>query len=265
MLSPHTNSKTGQAGLASVEAVLVFTFIYLVFIVVIFQSVKLSYVSMDGLIAARNAAWKQETYFAADDSGNSFVNMGAIIEQEVFGDSPPFLDGTVRSVHALNAIAFSGSENGAMQESILKPVRTGLDGNKTDSNQQDTDTAKGKINLNKMTKILEDFDFKGVKGTSLATDVKLLGVYAGNNETNFPSLAMLKGGLIEVIASLGGLDKRAHYTDFQGGWNLPTDEERQKKLTTEYRDGFVYRQGYDRKLSKVVGKEHLFSRSIPGS
>ena len=261
MRSLHINSRARQAGLASVEAVLVFTFIYLVFIVVIFQSVKLSYVSMDGLIAARNAAWKQETYFAADDSGNSFVNLGAILG----GASSPFVEGKVRSVHVKNVIAFSSSGDGAMQKDVFKGMRSGLAQNKTGSNGQDTNTAKGGINLNNMTKILEDFNFQGVKGTSLATEVKLLGVYSQSDESRIPSLAILKGGLVEAIAAMSGLKKRSHYTDFQGGWNLPTSEERQAKLTTEYPDGLGYRRGYDKKLTNIVGKKKLFSQSIPGS
>lgn len=260
----RTKGKARQTGLASVEAALVFAFLYLVFIVIIFQSVKLSYVSMDGLIAARNAAWKHETYFASDDSGNSFVNVGAITGQAVFGSSPPFVDGNVRNVHDMNVIAFSASEKGDMQKSVLKDVRAGLDANKGNADK-DTDTAKGKVNLNAMTKILEDFDFKGVKGTSLATEVKLLGTNSEDDAPGIPGLAILKGGLVEAIAAIAGLKKRTHYTDFQVGWNLPTDEERQKRLQAEYPGPLVYHKGYDKQLTKIVGKKTLFSKSIPGA
>jgi hypothetical protein len=250
---PHISPRAKNAGLASLEAVLIFAFVFLPFIVVTFQSVKLGYVSMDRLIAARNAAWKKEIYFDADDSSRSLVNVAAITAQGVLGDTSGFLKNDVRSVHSRNVIAYSKSQSGAMQKSVFKEVRAKLGTG---------DTNKGNIKLNDMTRIVEDFDFKGVQGTSLSPGVKLIGLSGRPKELGIADLALLGGGLLDGLIALRGLKQSHHFTDFQAGWTLPTNED-SSSLRAHYKDGLVYHPGYDKKLSAVVGKKKLFRNSIP--
>jgi hypothetical protein len=250
---PRTSSRAKNAGLASLEATLIFAFVFLPFIVVTFQSIKLGYVSMDRLIAARNAAWKKEIYFHADDSSRSFVNVAALTAQGVLGNTAGFLKNDVRNVHARNVIAYSESQSGAMQKSVLGQVRAKLGTG---------DTNVGNIKLNDMTRIVEDFDFKGVKGTSLSPGVKLIGLSGRPKELGIADLALLGGGLLDGMIELAGLKQSHHFTDFQAGWNLPTNEDI-SSLRGEYKDGLVYHPGYDKKLSTVVGKKKLFRNSIP--
>lgn len=254
MRSRHTNSMAGQRGLASLEAVLIFAFVFLIFIIVIFQSVKLGYVSMDRLIAARNSAWKKEIYFHSDDTSRSLVNVAALTAQAALGDTSGFLKNDVRSVHAINVIAYSQLEGGEMQKSVLKEVRSTLGTG---------DTNKGNVKLNDITSIVEDFEFKGVQGTSLSPDVKLLKASGRPRELGIGDLALFKGGLVDGLIALAGLRQSHHYTDFQAGWTLPTNESISPPQSGQYQDGLVYQPGYDSKISAIVGKKKLFANSIP--
>lgn len=149
----HTKTKRYQQGLASLEAALIFTFIFLIFIIVIFQSVKVGYVSMDRQIAARNSAWKKEIYFPEKDGNKSLVNVVEVGLDALGDEGSGFVNNRIGSVHKKNVIGYAELTDAKMQKRTMRDVLKGLDA---------PDTNTPTIKLRDITKITEDFNFKGV-------------------------------------------------------------------------------------------------------
>lgn len=114
-----------QAGIGSLELALISP-ILLLFIVLIFQSLKASYVMEKRLIEARNAAWESELY---SGGGGSLANIGqianALTGQLLFSKLEELED--VDNIHGDNVLSFSKTESSeSFSTEFLATIRQGL-------------------------------------------------------------------------------------------------------------------------------------------
>ena len=114
-----------QAGIGSLELALISP-ILLLFIVLIFQSLKASYIMEKRLIASRNAAWESELYHGG---GGSLANVGQVAEvltgQLLFNKLDEM--GEVVNIHDENVFSFYKTESSeSFTTEFLTTTRRGL-------------------------------------------------------------------------------------------------------------------------------------------
>jgi hypothetical protein len=239
-----------RGALGSVELALVIP-VYLVVWIMLIQAVRWGYVGLDSLVAARNAAWQKELYYPQDDDAKSAVNFYELIKIGVMDGDSDFLEGRVGNVHEKNVLAFVNQVEIEAQGLIVESFRRRLQNAHKERPKEGI--PKGlRGDMDRITRILDDYPFPEVRGTAVYPKVELLGIYAGEREPA-PSvlLELIRGNWREAALDLVGVRHRAvhHYTDFALGWNLRTQEQ----FTRPYvKSGRVFETGYDSALIKRV-------------
>lgn len=248
---PRTRS--AQAGQASLETVLTLPVIFF-FLMLIFQCIKASWLWLDRVIEARNAAWQTELYFGSDAS-TSGVLAGAQVLADPSARYAALTEGNIRSVKDKNTVGYSvatEADAGGSGSTSLQIAEKWL----TDVRNISNDAPN--VNNLKMKMLTESLDSDKPTGiTGMAySPVQRIGFRQTLSEQAQSALAatvlsLASGGdFKEALASAPGtfVRKEQHMTDFSQGWRIdPVAEET---------------EGFDAKLKLQLGDESTFLEHI---
>ena len=237
-----------QSGQASFETVLVLPLIFF-FLILIFQSIKASWLWLDRVIDARNSAWQTELYFASDASASGML-LGAEVLTNPADRFSSLTSGNVQNVKAKNTVSFSAAADGEGGAGSLLIADKWLQDVRKIPNDE-----PGKVGIKTLTASIEEDKPGGITGVSYSTAQRLgFKVPIEEQVENAMAAALLSvvqgGDLKAVLGGVAGnyVRREEHISDFSQGWRIdPVAAET---------------EGYDKPLKDQLGDGSEFLEHI---
>ena len=216
-----------QHGMATFETVLVLPVIFF-FLLLIFQSIKASWLWLDRVIDARNSAWQTELYFASDTSNSELLLTAQALTNPV-ERYEALTTGNVQSVKAQNTIGFSVGAREDLQsrnaeqiaDRVLVAEQWLQDVRKIPGNVQ------GNLDIGVLSAEIDTTQPGGVTGIAYSPKQRIGFIRTMDERAEAAManalLSVIRGGdMKEVLRDFAGefVRREQHLSDFSQGWRI---------------------------------------------